>query len=312
MRKEAVLSSKIEGTQASLSDLLIFEASNQSQANTSDVNEVMNYVRALEHGLRSLRDFPLSLRLLRDLHRLMLVDPTKTPGEFRRSQNWIGAPGCTLDEASYIPPPPAALMDHLGRLEAYLHSPPTLPALIRYAIVHYQFEAIHPFLDGNGRIGRLLITLLMCADPVESRPLLPEPLLYLSAFFEARRSEYYERLSQVSRKGDWEGWFAFFLEAVRVQALDAISRSERLMSLREEFRKRLQDAKASAQCFELTDMLFSSPATTVSDAARTTTRTYAGAKMAVVKLVELGILAEFPSQRTPKVFISKDILEVLG
>ena len=220
VRREAVLSSRIEGTRASFSDLLFFEAARLREKEVPDVLEVANYVRALEYGLDRLEELPLSLRLLREMHRVLLRGvrgDTQTPGEFRRSQNWIGPPGCTLMEAVYVPPPVIEMGDALDRLEKYFHSESEYPPLIRLALIHYQFEAIHPFLDGNGRIGRLLMALLLCTER-----LLSQPVLYLSAYFEKHREEYYQRLFAVSQRGCWEDWIKFFLQAVAVQARTAL------------------------------------------------------------------------------------------
>ena len=190
-----------------------------------DLREVGNYVLALEYGLKRLKTLPLSLRLVRELHQKLMTGVRgdhATPGEFRRSQNWIGRPGCTLAEASYVPPPPDTLLEHLGKWEEFLHDE-SVPPLAHAAMMHYQFEAIHPFLDGNGRVGRLLITLCLCA-----RGVLPEPLLYLSAFFEATRRDYYDGLRQVTESGDWAGWLEYFLNGVARQSEDAVSRAERI------------------------------------------------------------------------------------
>jgi Fic family protein len=207
IRREAVLSSRIEGTQAGLSDLFFFEASQSATPQTPDVHEVANYVNALEYGLARLKDLPISLRLIREMHERLMKEvrgETMTPGEFRRSQNWIGPPGCVLIDATFVPPPVDEMTAALGELEKYLHTPSSLPPLVRSALVHYQFEAIHPFLDGNGRIGRLLLTLLLCTER-----LLPQPLLYLSAFFERNRQDYYRLLLSVSQAGTWTEWNIF-------------------------------------------------------------------------------------------------------
>ena len=220
MHREAVLSSRIEGTQASLSDLYFFEAASVPPSPQSDVLEVRNYVVALEHGLRRMKDLPVSLRLLREVHEKLMAGVAGehlTPGGFRRSQSWIGPPGCTLNEATFVPPPVEELMSSLGELEKFCHAPSPLPLLIRLALIHYQFEAIHPFLDGNGRIGRLLLTLLLSSENV-----LPQPMLYLSAFFERNRDEYYRRLLAVSRDGQWLEWISFFLRGVAEQSRDAV------------------------------------------------------------------------------------------
>ena len=229
IRREAVLSSRIEGTQASLSDLFFFEASGTIPSQVPDVQEVLNYVKALEYGLERLKDLPISLRLFREVHE-RLIDGVRgehlTPGEFRHSQNWIGPPGCTLMDAVFVPPPELEMLEALSDLEKYLHTPSPLPLLIRLALFHYQFEAIHPFLDGNGRIGRLLLTFLLCAEG-----LLPQPLLYLSAYFERNRKLYYHLLLSVSHSGKWTDWIVFFLNGVAEQSRDAIKRSHQLMDL---------------------------------------------------------------------------------
>src|SRR5436309_5025335 len=265
VRREAVLSSRIEGTQAGFSDLLFFEAAPSAKPPIEDVKEVANYVSALEHGLARLKDLPVSLRLIREMHeRLMhgVRGDTMTPGEFRRSQNWIGPPGCTLADAAFVPPPVAEMTQALRDFEKYLHEPPVLPPLVRLALIHYQFEAIHPFLDGNGRIGRLLITLLLCAEG-----LLPQPLLYLSAYFERHRLEYYRLLLAVSQSGGWSEWICFFLRGVAEQSNDAIRRSDRLLQLMQDYRERLQSARTSALLLQLVDRLFMTPATTVARTA---------------------------------------------
>ena len=226
--REAVLSSKIEGTQATLGEVLAQEAGIHVERNPDDLLEVHNYITALEYGLKRLNDLPLSLRLIKEIHGKLMQGVRgahATPGEFRRSQNWIGSPGCTLTSAKYVPPTPDELQDCLSALEKFLHDR-TLPPLIHIALCHYQFEAIHPFLDGNGRIGRLLITLLLI-----ERKLLPSPLLYLSAFFEASREEYYRQLYSISSQGTWQEWFMYFLNGVAMQSLDVLSRAERINSL---------------------------------------------------------------------------------
>lgn len=205
IRTEAVLSSRIEGTQASLSDLFWFEAkATRNEKTQGDVQEVANYVTALEYGLARMTKFPVSLRLLREMHRILLQGvrgQEHSPGQFRQSQNWIGPPGQPLEEAAYVPPPPHLMMECLDNFEKYLHQEADLPPIIRLAAIHYQFEAIHPFRDGNGRIGRLMLILLLCHDRM-----LPQPLLYLSAYFERNRSQYYDLLLAVSQQGSWNAW----------------------------------------------------------------------------------------------------------
>ncbi len=309
MRREAVLSSRIEGTQASLSDLLYFEAANTGAPALPDVREVANYIRALEHGLARLGTLPLSLRLIREMHEQLMEGVRgehQTPGEFRRSQNWIGPPGCTLMDATYVPPPVEEMERALDLFEKYLHAEPGLPLLVRLALIHYQFEAIHPFLDGNGRIGRLLITLLLCVDGM-----LPQPLLYLSAYFERHRDEYYHRLMEVSRNGDWNAWILYFLNGVEAQSRDAIERSDALLSLWSSYRHRLQEARASALLLRLVDALFSYPAINTSMAAASLGVTFASAQANIDKLMAADILVEVTGQKRNRVYVAKEIVAAI-
>jgi Fic family protein len=309
VRREAVLSSRIEGTQASYSDLLYFEAANLREREVPDVREVANYVRALEFGLARLNELPLSLRLIREMHARLLENVRGehlTPGEFRRSQKWIGPGGCSLGDATYVPPPVSEMHECLADLETYLHEPSELPPLVRVALIHYQFEAIHPFLDGNGRIGRLLITLLLCQER-----LLPQPLLYLSAFFERNREEYYRRLLTVSQRGEWAGWLAFFLRAVASQAKDAVLRSDRLLRLRRNYRERLQSARASALLLQFVDDLFVNPAISNPGISRTLGITPRAAQLNIDKLVAAGVLKEVTGQRRNRLYVATEIVAVL-
>lgn len=309
MRREAVLSSMIEGTVASLSDLLCFEASGSSIAKPADVREVANYVHALEYGLGRIKELPVSLRLIREMHeRLMqgVRGEYMTPGEFRRSQTWIGPPGCLLKDAVFVPPPVDEMMETLGDLEKYLHMPSELPPLIRLALIHYQFEAIHPFLDGNGRVGRLLLTLLLCTEG-----LLSQPLLYLSAYFERYRRDYYNLLLGVSQSGRWYEWVMYFLRGVADQSQDAVRRSNRLLDLRQEYRQRLQSARSSALLLQLVDELFSYPAISISWAAKRLDVTPRAAQLNVDKLIAEGILAEMTGRKRNRVFITPGIMKII-
>src|SRR5438046_4420599 len=239
VRREAVLSSRIEGTQATLGELLAAEAGAVVERSPADLREVGNYVVALEYGVERLHALPVSLRLVRELHEKLMRGvrgDAATPGEFRRSQNWIGPAGCTLADATFVPPPPNRLMECLGAWEKFLHDD-TLPPLVHAALAHSQFEAIHPFLDGNGRVGRLLITLLLIAKGV-----LPSPLLYLSAFFEGTREEYYARLLGVTERGEWREWLGYFLAGAAQPAEDALGRIPRLDELLASWRERLARA----------------------------------------------------------------------
>jgi Fic family protein len=309
IRREAVLSSRIEGTRASLSDLFFFEASEVADPQPSDVREVLNYVRALEYGLDRLEDLPVSLRLIREIHeRLMhgVRGEHLTPGEFRRSQNWIGPPGCMLMDAVFVPPPVEEMKEALGELEKYWHRPSSLPPLVRLALIHYQFEAIHPFLDGNGRIGRLLLTLLLCTEG-----LLPQPLLYLSAYFERHRQEYYRLLLAVSHCGNWSDWISFFLRGVAEQSRDAIRRSDRLLDLWQEYRRKLQSARSSALLLQLVDGLFSYPAITIAQAASRLGVTPRSAQLNVDKLVREGILEEVTGRHRNRVFVASGVVRIV-
>lgn len=310
MGREAVLSSRIEGTQASLSDLFYFEASNKPPSEFSDVLEVRNYVRALEHGLKRLDELPVCLRLLKEMHAELMRGVRGdhlTPGEFRTSQNWIGPEGCTLNEAKFVPPPPEDLAEALGELEKFWHAPSPLPLVVRLALVHYQFEAIHPFLDGNGRIGRSLLILLLCAEKV-----LPQPMLYLSAYFERNRQEYYRLLLAVSREGCWQEWVRFFLRGVAEQARDAINRSEKLLALWQAYRGKLQSARSSALLLKLVDGLFDRPFLSFVKAQKSLGVTFRAAQLNVFKLVEAGILHERGEGRTyGRIFVAHEIMAVL-
>jgi len=309
VRREAVLSSRIEGTQAGFSDLLFFEAAPSAKPPIEDVKEVANYVSALEHGLARLKDLPVSLRLIREMHeRLMhgVRGDSMTPGEFRRSQNWIGPPGCTLADAAFVPPPVAEMTQALSDFEKYLHEPLVLPPLVRLALIHYQFEAIHPFLDGNGRIGRLLITLLLCVEG-----LLPQPLLYLSAFFEHHRQEYYRLLMAVSQSGSWTPWIAYFLRGIAEQSSDAVKRANLLLSLRQRYREKMQSARSSALLLQMVDDLFSTPALDVSGASKRLNVTPRAAQLNVDKLIKSGILKEATGRRRNRIFVAAEIIDII-
>jgi Fic family protein len=306
LRREAVLSSRIEGTIATVSDVALFEASPQA-AGPSDAREVVGYVQALELGLNPHRELPISLRLLRELHRVLLTGVRGqhlTPGEFRTSQNWLG--GRNPTEAVFVPPPVDEMKGCLDSFEKYLHADDELPPLIRLALIHYQFEAIHPFLDGNGRIGRLLLSLLL-----HEWTLLPQPLLYLSAFFEANRNQYYDHLLAVSHRGEWVAWVTFFLVGVQTQSVDALARAHRLFQLRESYHAVFQTSRSSALLSKLVDRLFERPAITVSQAQHHLGISYRAASQNVDKLVTAGILREATGQPRNRVFIADGILDLL-
>lgn len=306
MRREAILSSRIEGTQASLSDLVLFEASPSTEKNAPDVREVSNYVVALEHGLRRQRHVPINLRLIREMHAYLMAGvrgDEMTPGEFRNRQVWIGRGNSPIEQATFVPTPPLHLMETLDAFEKYLHSPIDLPPLVRLALIHYQFEAIHPFLDGNGRIGRLLISLLLCAQGILSRP-----LLYLSAYFERYREDYYRHLLNVSQQGRWVEWITFFLQGVGEQATDATARAQRLMTLRDDFHSRCQKARSSALLFKLVDSLFSSPSITLAGTVKLLQVTPRAAWGNIVRLIDAGIVQEVTGQKRNRVWIAWEIV----
>lgn len=306
IHKEAVLSSRIEGTQSSLSDLYCFEATGEERG---DVLEVANYIRALEYGLNRLETLPLSLRLIREIHQILMEGVRgeyTTPGEFRKSQNWIGPPGCTLKDAAYVPPAPDSMNEALDKFEKFLHTSFRLPPLIEAALIHYQFEAIHPFLDGNGRIGRLLITLLLC-----QRGCLSKPLLYLSAFFESHRQEYYNHLLNVSQKGTWDKWIAFFLQGVVEQAKDAAKRSRLLLELHKGLREKIQRPRISVLVLRLLDLLFISPVITVNFVVERLSITFPAAAKAISVLEREGILRETTGKKRNRVYAADEIIKIM-
>jgi Fic family protein len=312
LRREAVLSSRIEGTRASLVDLFAFEVEPPlfgEQERRDDVQEVRNYVRALEHGMARLEDLPISQRLLREMHAVLMEEvrgQQRDPGEFRRMQNWIGPPGARLQEATYVPPPPAEIPTALSELERYIHGATKLPPLLDIALVHYQFEAIHPFLDGNGRIGRLLITLMLI-----ERDLLPEPLLYLSAYFERHRGAYYDHLLAVSQKGEWEEWLLFFLRGVSVEARDASRRAGKLFELRETYRQRFQREGARPSLLTAVNHLFANPVTSIRELAEVLGVSFEAARRLVGSLEERGVLEEITGRRRNRMYAAREILQVL-
>jgi Fic family protein len=310
VRKEAVLSSQIEGTQASLVDVLEHEAL-AVRAGARPVTEVVNYVRAMNLGLERLATLPLSLRLLREIHAELLRGTRgseRTPGEFRRSQNWIGPERCTLAEAQYVPPPPGEALAAMGDLEGFLHGGDPLPVLVRAALVHAQFETIHPFLDGNGRVGRLLITFLLCAKGVLRRP-----LLYLSYDFKRRRQEYYDRLQAVRDKGDVEGWVSFFLEGVRDVAREGTDTARRILRLREEHRALVSTRlKNSTTGIQLLDSLFERPVVTVQLVQELLGRSYPAANDLVAGFVNVGLLREITGRARNRIFRYDPYVAIFG
>jgi Fic family protein len=292
VRKEAVLSSQIEGTQSSLQDLLAAEADLFDENMPRDVDEVVNYVRAMKHGLARLHELPVSVRLIREIHNELLQGVRGgrlQPGELRHTQNWIGPAGCTLATAAFVPPPPDEVPQALGELEAFLHRDDGLPALVKIALAHVQFETIHPFLDGNGRVGRLLITFLLTEGGV-----LHKPVLYLSHFFRQHRQAYCDHLQAVRERGEWEAWLAFFLRGVIEVAGEAADTARRIQLLREQNRTAITErlGRAAGNGHRVLESLFDRPIVTVADVRALTGTTYAAANVLVARLAELGLLVE--------------------
>jgi Fic family protein len=307
IRREAVLSSKIEGTQATLGELLADEVGMTLERSPEDLREVGNYVAALEYGMRRLKTLPLSLRLVRELHEKLMYRVRGhhgARGDFRHIQNWIGPPGSTLATATYIPPPQPQMTACLHDWEKFLHDT-TLPPLMQIGLAHYQFEAIHPFLDGNGRVGRLLITLFLL-----ERGVLPSPLLFLSAYFEASRPEYYSRLLGVSQHGAWEDWLTYFLNGVAQQAEDAVSRAGRINKLLDKWRVTAAHG-ASRTTLLLVDRLAANPFVTVKKAAKDLKVAFTTAQRAVQYLEKLGIVREISKARRDRVYCATAILRIL-
>ena len=293
VRKEAVLSSQIEGTQSSLQDLLAAEANLFGPSERPhDVDELVNYVQAMNHGLHRLSELPVSVRLIREIHGVLLEGVRGNrlqPGELRRSQNWIGPAGCTLNEATFVPPPPENVVEALGDLELFLHEENGLPPLVKISLAHVQFESIHPFLDGNGRVGRLLITFLLT-----EKGILHKPILYLSHYFKRHRQAYYDHLQAVRDRGDWEGWLVFFLRGVIEVSAEATETARRILALREEHRALITEhlGRASGNGHKVLEKLYDRPIVSVNQVQKIIGTTYAAANNLVSRLSELGILAE--------------------
>ena len=311
VRKEAVLSSQIEGTQSSLSDLLLFENDEVPGAPMEDVLEVSNYVAALSHGLGRLRSgFPLSLRLIREIHAVLLSKgrgSEKQPGEFRTSQNWIG--GTRPGNAAFVPPPPEMVMQCMGELELFLHAErPDLPLLIQAGMVHVQFETIHPFLDGNGRLGRLLITFLLCAGGA-----LREPILYLSLYFKAHRRAYYELLDRVRVSGDWEAWLDFFLAGVKDTAEQAVTAARRILGVLDRDRRKIESlGRPSASVLRVFQHAQMHPILSIGDAAAKTGISFPTVASAVAHMQRLGVLREITRKRRKRLFVYDAYLAILN
>lgn len=311
VRKEAVLSSMIEGTQSSLSDLLLFELDQEPGVPLDDVREVSNYVAALDHGLCRLKEgMPLSLRLIKEIHGVLMAKgrgSNKTPGEFRRSQNWIG--GTRPGNAAFVPPPAQEVLESMGKLELFLHDKPEkTPVLIKAALTHVQFETIHPFLDGNGRLGRLLITFLLCEQEV-----LREPMLYLSLYFKTHRQYYYELLDNVRLTGDWEAWLDFFAEAVIVTATQAVETAQQLVDLStQDLNKINKLGRAAGSSLQVHRALMEHPIATSGWLVEKTGITPATVNKALGHLMDLGIVRELTAQKRHRLFSYSRYVEIMS
>lgn len=314
VRKEAVLSSQIEGTQASLIDVLEFESRTVEPDNPQDVAEVVNYIAAINHGLKRLENnFPLSLRLIREIHKELLREgrgSEKVPGEFRRSQNWIGAGKCSLKEATYVPPPPHDMQEALKNLEQFLYDSAPMPALIKIGLAHAQFETIHPFEDGNGRTGRLLITFLLC-----EKNILKRPLLYISYYFKKHRLQYYDYLQSIRDTGDWESWLKFFLKGVYEVAQEASTVARQIVNLKEEHRQivmeRMGNRKAG-NAIALLEKLYYQPVFNMEMAQEFTQLSYTNANILVKELCHIELIQEITGNKRNRTFTYDPYLSIFN
>lgn len=310
VKKEALLSAQIEGTQASLEDIFEFEKGTKLE-NINDVVEVVNYIKALHYGMDRLESLPMSLKLIKELHKILLDHvrgAAKTPGEFRKTQNWIGRPGCTIQTASFVPPSPEDAIKALGDLELYLHKKSPLPKLINCALIHYQFETIHPFLDGNGRVGRLLITFYLYWTGI-----LKKPLLYLSYYLKKNRQEYYDRLMLVRTKGDYEQWLSFFLDGVIQTSQDALEGSRKILHLREKHQKLLYTKKISSpQAIMFLEKLFYTPLMGLTDVQKEFKISHQSASNLVTSFESVGILKEITGKKRGRRFAYVEYLAILS
>ena len=307
IKREAVLSSRIEGTQATLGELLANDAGAIVNRSPDDLREVGNYVTALDYGIKRLKTLPLSLRLVREMHEKLMEGVRgdhATPGEFRKTQNWIGPAGCTLQNATYVPPSPDLLMDCLGNWEQFLHVQ-KIPPLVQARLLHYQFEAIHPFLDGNGRVGRLLIVLFLV-----ERKVLTAPLLYISAFFEATRSEYYNLLLAVSRESNWNPWLEYFLNGIARMSEDVLSRAERINLLLQSWKERAAGQKPKS-LFDVIDLLAENPFWSTKMISERLQVAFTTAQRAINVLVEKEVLSQVDNAQRGRVFCANAIMKIL-
>lgn len=309
MRQEAVLSSQIEGTQASLEDVLEYEASADSMRKTDDLTEVINYLGAMDWGLKQLPKLPVSCRLIRGIHRILLREgrgSDKSPGEFRENQNWIGEPGCPIEEASFVPPAVPVMRQAISRWEKFINENQELPPLVKCAVVHAQFETIHPFWDGNGRLGRMIVTLMLCSEGI-----LAKPILYLSLFFKQNREEYYDLLQRTRDEGDWERWVLFFLRGVTATSRAALETATKIMTLREELISASTRISRSKKAWSFGEMLFKSPYLAVGRAAEMLDITYPTANTLIADFENAGYLVQASERAWGRIFAFKPYLDIL-
>ena len=312
VKKEALLSSQIEGTQASLEGVLEFEADLIPKENINEIKEVINYIRALNYGIERLKELPMSLRLIKEIHRILLEETRgahRGPGEFRKSQNWIGPPGASLNEAIFVPPPPEVVLPTMGDLEKIFHNKNNnIPPLIKIALIHSQFETIHPFLDGNGRIGRLLITFYLFWQGILSKP-----LLYLSFYLKKNRADYYDLLMKVRLKGTWEDWIKFFLNGVSEISEEAAKTAREVIRLKEELITKLYDNSiSSVYGIKLIDLLFETPLVSVKDISGKLNISKESANELVKKFEKIGILKEITGKQRYKKYSFKQYIEIIA
>lgn len=310
MRREAVLSSRIEGTRATLAELYTYESTQLSFLEPGDdVREVHDYVTALDYGMERLKTLPISLRLIREIHEKLMQGVrggNLTPGEFRRTQNWIGSAGSTIMTATYVPPPVDEMNHALGDLEKFIHTGTDVPVLARAAMIHYQFEALHPFLDGNGRVGRLLMALLFTEWNI-----LPQPLLNLSVYFERYRQEYYDHLLSVSQRSDWEAWLRFFLRGVSAQARDSVVRMQQLEAIRTTYEPLVKSDRNSERMGAVLDFLFTRPILSSKQLAESVGMPFKTARQYIEKLAKAGILREVTGNARNQIYRADEVFGAL-
>jgi len=310
VKKEALLSSQIEGTRASLEGVLEFEADLTPKEDIDDIKEVVNYIKALDYGIEKLKKLPMSLRLIKEIHKILIKGTRgmhKTPGEFRRTQNWIGPPGASLNEATFVPPPPGMLLELMGNLEKFIHSKDNIPPLIKIALIHSQFETIHPFLDGNGRIGRLLITFYLYWMNILSKP-----LLYLSFHFKKNRAEYYDLLMKVRKESVWEEWIKFFLKGIGEVSEEATNTARKIIKLKDDLITKLyENSISSIYAVKLIDLLFKIPLISTNDIIHKFNVSGVSANKLIKKFEKIGILKEMSGKQRYRKYLFTDYVEII-